>query len=68
MFEYKSIAITVLFIISLILWYGLYCMYGFYEELAEYNSVKSGVIEISCNTHINPLMILPEKAIESTAV
>lgn len=43
-------------------------MVGFYMEMAAYNSVKSGAIEITCNPHINPLMGLPERAIESTAV
>ncbi|CAG9832236.1 unnamed protein product [Diabrotica balteata] len=66
-FEYKSFSIAALFVVCMVLWYGLYCMVGFYNELAEYNSVKSGVIEITCNTNINPVAF-PEKAIESTAV
>ncbi|KAG5893905.1 hypothetical protein JTB14_014514 [Gonioctena quinquepunctata] len=66
-FEYRSLYLVVLFSVCLFLWYGLYCMYGFYTELAEFNSVKSGVIEITCNTNINPVAF-PEKAIESTAV
>lgn len=53
---------------SVILWYNLHCMYGFYKELAEFNSVKSGVIEITYNGQINPLMTLPEKAVDNTAV
>lgn len=58
----------IIFLIVL-LWYGLYCMYSFYVEMAEYNNpVKSGAIEISYNANINPLMQLPEKAIENTAV
>ncbi|KAJ8919310.1 hypothetical protein NQ315_003894, partial [Exocentrus adspersus] len=68
MFEYKSFIIGGLFLICVILWNGLYCMIGYYSELSEYNSVKSGAIEITCNPHINPLMGLPEKAIDSTAV
>ncbi|XP_023013247.1 uncharacterized protein [Leptinotarsa decemlineata] len=66
-FEYRSLYLGILFVVCLFLWYGLYCMYGFYAELAEYNSVKSGVIEITCNTNINPIAF-PEKAVESTAV
>ncbi|XP_056648418.1 uncharacterized protein LOC130904064 [Diorhabda carinulata] len=66
-FEYKSFSLAGLLLVCFFLWYGLYCMVGFYNELAEYNSVKSGVIEITCNTNINPV-VFPEKAIESTAV
>ncbi|KAJ8984585.1 hypothetical protein NQ317_006047 [Molorchus minor] len=50
------------------LWYGLYLMYKFYLEIRDYNSVQSGVIEISCNTHPDPLIGLPERAVDSTAV
>ncbi|XP_019874446.1 uncharacterized protein LOC109602506 [Aethina tumida] len=64
----ESILLTMLFLICLILWYNLHCMYGFYKELAEFNSVKSGVIEITYNGQINPLMTLPEKAVDNTAV
>ncbi|CAH0560854.1 unnamed protein product [Brassicogethes aeneus] len=65
----ESLLLTILFLICLILWYNLHCMYGFYKELAEYNSVKSGVVEISYNSgQINPLMTMPERAVDNTSV
>lgn len=42
-------------------------MFSFYADMVEYNTVKSGVIEITCNTNVNPVLF-PEKAVESTSV
>ncbi|CAH1098616.1 unnamed protein product [Psylliodes chrysocephalus] len=75
-FEYKSLtrsaSLTGLCIGCVLLWYGLYCMVSFYNELEEYNktTIKSGLIEYSATngtTGLEPVMF-PEKAIDSTAV
>lgn len=51
--------------------YGQFCMYSFYEEVAEYNKVNAGVIEISFNgdgkTYTNSAMI-KEESFDNTAV
>lgn len=51
--------------------YGQLCMYYFYEEVAEYNTVKSGAIEISYNgdpkSYTNSA-VEPDGTVENTAV
>ncbi|CAG9864690.1 unnamed protein product, partial [Phyllotreta striolata] len=75
MFEFKSITrsfgLVGILLMSILWWYGFYCMISFYNELEEYNrtTVKSGVIEITATntTGLEPVMF-PDKAIESTLV
>ncbi|KAJ3657695.1 hypothetical protein Zmor_009482 [Zophobas morio] len=69
MFEHG--AILLLFVLSLFMCYGQLAMYHFYEELAEYNTVKSGVIEISYNgdarSYANSVVPTDDK-VDSTAL
>jgi hypothetical protein len=53
------------------MWYGQFSMYNFYEEVAEYNTVKAGVIEIAytgdANSYVNS-MLPSEGSIDNTSV
>nr|CAI5830233.1 unnamed protein product [Callosobruchus analis] len=59
--------LSIVLFICFFLWYGLWCTWSFYAELAEYNSVKSGPTEIVYQQNINPVAF-PDRAMESTHV
>lgn len=69
-YEEFSLVMFILLASCPLLWLGLYNVYGFYLELHNYNSgaVQAGVEEIACNTHTNPLVAFPEKALDTTTV
>ncbi|KYB28194.1 hypothetical protein TcasGA2_TC032908 [Tribolium castaneum] len=48
-YMFKNGVLFLLFCFSVFMCYGQVFMFYFYEEVAEYNTVKSGVIEISYN-------------------
>jgi hypothetical protein len=63
--------LLLLFVVSIFMWYGQFSMYNFYEEVAEYNTVKAGVIEIAytgdANSYVNS-MLPSEGSIDNTSV
>ncbi|XP_044253997.1 uncharacterized protein LOC123004690 [Tribolium madens] len=70
-YMFRNGVLFLLFCFSVFMCYGQVFMYYFYEEVAEYNTVKSGVIEISYNADpksYDNSAVLADGIIDNTAV
>lgn len=50
------------------MWFGIFGIYGFYTEIAEYNSSKPGVYEVSYTDNGENSTTSPNIQVDSTAV
>lgn len=51
------------------MWFGIVGVYGFYTEIAEYNSSKPGVYEVSYSDNaVHSTVVTPGAPVDSTAV
>ncbi|KAL3266366.1 hypothetical protein HHI36_010542 [Cryptolaemus montrouzieri] len=67
MFVFTNAAFLFLIMICGLLWLGIYGLYGFYLEIAEYNLAKPGVYEISYTDNA-AYATSPSGQVENTAV
>ncbi|KAK9870935.1 hypothetical protein WA026_009897 [Henosepilachna vigintioctopunctata] len=68
MFVFSNAAFLFVIVICVLLWIGIYGLYGFYEEILEYNSAKPGVYEINYKNNETYVSVSPNGAMENTAV
>ncbi|XP_044749227.1 uncharacterized protein LOC123309973 [Coccinella septempunctata] len=68
MFMFTNAAFLLVLIICGLMWLGIVGIYGFYNEIAEYNSSKPGVYEVSYSENGGYRTATPSGQVDSTAV